>query len=282
MIVINSVSEMQKIVDELRKKRQRIGLVPTMGYLHNGHLSLIQEAKKYCSLIIVSIFVNPTQFAPNEDLQSYPCDLEKDKKLAESAGCDIIFNPTPEEMYPDNYLTYVEVEDITTLLCGKSRPSHFKGVTSVVCKLFNICKPHIAVFGQKDAQQSIVIKRMVNDLNFDVDIIVAPIIRESDGLAMSSRNAYLEQHQRAQATVLYKALMLAQQLIGQGERCSRIIRSSMQELIDKQPDAKIDYIEIVNTTTLESRTNISEETLIALAVKIGRTRLIDNIIMKID
>lgn len=254
-----------------------------MGYLHEGHLSLIRIAKEKSDVVITTIFVNPLQFAPNEDYDKYPRDLERDVKLAQSAGCDIIFHPSVEEMYPENFLTYVEVEKLTKVLEGEFRPTHFRGVTTVVAKLFNITKPHIAVFGQKDAQQALIIKQMVRDLNFDIEIIVAPIVREPDGLAMSSRNVYLSESERKDATVLYQSLKLAEKLIEEGERNSGVIISKMEELIKSKPTAKIDYIAIVDPNTLEKVENLSEgkEYLIALAVRIGSTRLIDNTLVKI-
>ncbi|CUT00272.1 pantoate--beta-alanine ligase [Candidatus Chrysopegis kryptomonas] len=283
MRVITKVKEMQKVADELRKEGKIIGVVPTMGYLHEGHLSLIRIAKEKSDVVITTIFVNPLQFAPNEDYDKYPRDLERDVKLAQSAGCDIIFHPSVEEMYPENFLTYVEVEKLTKVLEGEFRPTHFRGVTTVVAKLFNITKPHIAVFGQKDAQQALIIKQMVRDLNFDIEIIVAPIVRESDGLAMSSRNVYLSESERKDATVLYQSLKLAEKLIEESERNSGVIISKMEELIKSKPTAKIDYIAIVDPNTLEKVENLSEgkEYLIALAVRIGSTRLIDNTLVKI-
>jgi pantoate--beta-alanine ligase len=283
MRIISKVKEMQKVADELRKEGKIIGVVPTMGYLHEGHLSLIRLAKEKSDVVITTIFVNPLQFAPNEDYDRYPRDFERDVKLAQSAGCDIIFHPSVEEMYPQNFLTYVEVDKLTKVLEGEFRPTHFRGVTTVVAKLFNITKPHIAVFGQKDAQQALIIKQMVRDLNFDIEIIVAPIIREPDGLAMSSRNVYLSDSERKDATVLYESLKLAEKLIENGERNSKNIILKMEELIKSKPTAKIDYIAIVEPETLEKVETLSEgkKYLIALAVRIGSTRLIDNTIVKI-
>ncbi len=283
MRVITKVKEMQKVADELRKEGKIIGVVPTMGYLHEGHLSLIRIAKEKSDVVITTIFVNPLQFAPHEDYDKYPRDFERDVGLAQSAGCDIIFHPSVEEMYPENFLTYVEVEKLTKVLEGEFRPTHFRGVTTVVAKLFNITKPHIAVFGQKDAQQALIIKQMVRDLNFDIEIIVAPIVRESDGLAMSSRNVYLSESERKDATVLYQSLKLAEKLIEEGERKPDVVISKMEELIKSKPTAKIDYIEIVDPNTLEKVEKLEEgkEYLIALAVRIGSTRLIDNTLVKI-
>lgn len=283
MRIITKVKEMQKVADELRREGKIIGVVPTMGYLHEGHLSLIRLAKEKSDVVITTIFVNPLQFAPHEDYDKYPRDFERDVKLAQSAGCDIIFHPTVEEMYPENFLTYVEVEKLTKVLEGEFRPTHFRGVTTVVAKLFNITKPHIAIFGQKDAQQALIIKQMVRDLNFDIEIIVAPIVREPDGLAMSSRNVYLSESERKEATVLYESLKLAERLVKEGERKSETIISEMENLIKSKPSAKIDYIAIVEPDTLEKVDELMEgkEYLIAIAVRIGSTRLIDNTVVKI-
>lgn len=283
MRIITKVKEMQKVADELRREGKIIGVVPTMGYLHEGHLSLIRIAKEKSDVVITTIFVNPLQFAPHEDYDKYPRDFERDVKLAQSAGCDIIFHPSVEEMYPENFLTYVEVEKITKVLEGEFRPTHFRGVTTVVTKLFNITKPHIAVFGQKDAQQALIIKQMVRDLNFDIEIIVAPIVRESDGLAMSSRNVYLSETERKDATVLYQSLKLAEKLVKEGERNPQNIISQMEELIKSKPTAKIDYVAIVDPNTLErvEKLEESKEYLVAIAVRIGSTRLIDNTVVKI-
>ncbi|KPL14426.1 MAG: pantoate--beta-alanine ligase [Bacteroides sp. SM23_62] len=281
MKVITKIAEMQKEADQLRIQEKKISLVPTMGYLHEGHLSLVREARARSDVVVMSIFVNPSQFGPSEDFKDYPRDFNHDVELARSAGCDIIFYPDAQEVYPEPYLTYVEVERLTKVLCGVSRPTHFRGVTTIVAKLFNIVKPQLAVFGQKDAQQAIVIKRMVKDLNYDIEIIVAPIIREKDGLAMSSRNTYLTKAQRIQATVLYQSLMVAKKMIDAGERKATIIKKRMRDLIEQQPDAIVDYIEIVDTTTLESQTALNGEVLIALAVKVGKPRLIDNIIVRV-
>jgi pantoate--beta-alanine ligase len=281
MKIINRVSDMQQEADRLREQGKRIGFVPTMGYLHEGHLRLVQVAQSHCDVVVMSIFVNPTQFGPAEDFADYPRDFNQDVELADSAGCDMIFHPDVHEIYPENYLTYVEVEKLGDVLCGASRPTHFRGVTTIVSKLFHIVKPHLTVFGQKDAQQAIVIKRMVKDLNFDIEIIVAPTFREKDGLAMSSRNTYLTPAQRKQAVVLHQSLIAAQRMIENGERSAGAIKEKMRAIIEKQPDAIIDYIEIVDTTHLAPLTLLSGEVLIALAVKIGKPRLIDNMMMQI-
>jgi len=283
MKIISEISKMQQTSDEFRLQGRNIALVPTMGYLHNGHLELIKVAKQNADVVIATLFVNPTQFGPSEDFNKYPRDVERDKKLAESVGTDVLFIPTQNEMYPADYLTYVEVEKITKVLEGKFRPSHFRGVATVVAKLFNITKPHIAVFGQKDAQQAVVIKQMVRDLNFDIKIIVVPIVRETDGLAMSSRNVYLTSTERSESIVLFQSLQLAKQLIEKGERnCNKII-SEMTKLISTKPSASIDYISIADAGTLQEFTNLKsgDNVLISLAVRFGATRLIDNITLNI-
>lgn len=281
MDIIRTVKEMQQRAEELRLAGRRIGFVPTMGYLHEGHLSLLNLARKHSDITVMSIFVNPTQFGPNEDYDRYPRDFARDERLARERGCDILFYPSVHEMYPKPYRTYVSVEEITDVLCGASRPGHFRGVATVVTKLFNIVKPHVAVFGQKDAQQAIVIKQMVRDLNMDVEILVAPIVREPDGLAMSSRNTYLNEKERQDALVLYRSLKKAEELIRQGERDASRIKQEMETMIRSADTAKIDYVEIVDTTNLKSLDTLKGEVLIALAVWIGKTRLIDNTIVKV-
>ena len=246
MIIISSINEMQKKADQLRLRGKKIGLVPTMGFLHEGHLSLVQKIKKYCDIIVMSIFVNPKQFAPDEDFKDYPRDFNCDCELAKKQGVDIIFNPLSKNIYSKPYLTYVEVDHITQVLCGASRPTHFKGVTTIVAKLFNIVNPHVVVFGQKDAQQAIVIKQMVKDLNLDIKIIIAPIIREKDGLAKSSRNNYLSSEQRKQALVLFQSLIAAEKM---KRRCylmekspvyAEVIRKRWERLTNKKAK-KIDH-----------------------------------------
>jgi len=271
---------MQRLSSSLKEQGKKIGLVPTMGFLHEGHLSLVDMAKKSSDVVVVSIFVNPTQFGPDEDYNRYPRDLVRDKKLLRERGVDILFIPTVKDMYPNGYTTYVEVEKLSSVLCGRSRPTHFRGVTTVVAKLFNIVKPDIAVFGEKDAQQAIIIKRMVRDLNFPIKIIIGPTIREKDGLAVSSRNTYLSEDERKDAPILYQALLLAKNLIENGERDVNKIISSMKKLIQKKGSAKIEYISIVRKDTLEPIRWIQGEVLIALAVWFGKARLIDNITMK--
>lgn len=276
MQIISTIQEMQFISNQYREQGKTIGFVPTMGYLHEGHLSLIRMAKEKADIVVLSIYVNPTQFAPNEDLSKYPRDFKWDEHLARQEGVDVIFYPHDNEMYPNGYKTYVEVEDLTQVLCGASRPTHFRGVTTICTKLFNSVKPHCAVFGQKDYQQALIIQRMVKDLNLDLKIIVAPIVREDDGLAMSSRNKYLSSIERKQALALHQSLSMAQELIQNGERNTTTIQQKIRDYINTQPDTKIDYIEIVDAHSLSSMSQISGEMLIAIAVFIGKTRLIDN------
>jgi pantoate--beta-alanine ligase len=264
----------------LKKESKTIGFVPTMGYLHDGHLSLIKTAKQHMDMAVVSIFVNPIQFSPKEDLDKYPRDLKRDEEMARLAGADVLFHPSADEMYPKGYSTYVNVEGLTNTLCGASRPGHFKGVATVVTKLFGIVKPDIAYFGQKDAQQAAVIKKMAEDLNMDVEIKVLQTIREKDGLAMSSRNIYLSPAERKDALCLNRALSKAEEVVRSGERDARKIVKMMEDIVKEKPTARIDYIEAVDAKTMEPVSAISGETLIALAVFIGKTRLIDNTILK--
>ncbi len=280
MKIIRHISEMQKLADEERKRGRIIGFVPTMGYLHEGHLSLMRIARPKCNTLVVSIFVNPTQFGPGEDLNRYPRDFTRDENLCRQEKVDVIFYPNPEEMYPKPYLTLIHVKKLTETMCGASRPGHFDGVATVVGKLFNIVKPHFAVFGEKDYQQALVIRQMVNDLNFDVQILTGPIIREEDRLAMSSRNEYLTGEKRRDALILVKSLQLAQKRIQEGKRKASEIREEMEQLIQRVPTAKIDYIAIVDAETLEPVEEIRPNTLIALAVFIDHTRLIDNTVIK--
>jgi pantoate--beta-alanine ligase len=277
MKIIKTIKEMKTVLASHREQAKIIGFVPTMGYLHQGHLSLIRRARQSSDIVVISIFVNPTQFGPQEDLARYPRDIKRDEELAEQGGVDYIFYPDVSEMYPEGYKTYVLVEELSKKMCGASRPGHFRGVTTIVLKLFNIIQPHCAYFGQKDAQQAIIIRRMVEDLNLDVKIEVEPIVREADGLAMSSRNSYLNAKERKAALVLYHALNLAQKLIKQGERNSSVIISQMEKFIRQEPLARIDYISIVDNRNLQELALINKEALIALAVYIGKTRLIDNI-----
>lgn len=280
MKILRTVSEVHEFIKEQKSANKTIGLVPTMGYLHEGHVSLIEKSVSQNDVTIVSIFVNPTQFGPSEDLEKYPRDLERDEKTAEKAGADAIFHPTPSEMYPSGYSSYVNVENLTKELCGKSRPTHFRGVATVVSKLFNITQADRAYFGQKDAQQLAVIKRMVLDLNFNIEIIPCPIIREESGLAKSSRNVYLNDKERKQALVLNRSLKRAEELFESGERNADILKKEIIEIINSAPLSDIDYVEIVDFETIQPINEIKGETLIALAVRFGGTRLIDNTILR--
>ncbi len=271
-----SIEEMKRL---RRKCSGSVGFVPTMGYLHEGHLELVRLAKNENHVAVVSIFVNPTQFAPNEDFKAYPRDLDRDLALLESAGTDIVFIPGDKDMFPSGYDTWVEVKGITQTLEGRSRPTHFQGVTTVCSKLFNIVEPNRAYFGQKDAQQALVIEKMVDDLNMNLRIIVAPTIRETDGLAMSSRNTYLTPEDRQFAPVLHKALQLASDMYGKGERDAILIKNSMTRLITAVPSAKIDYISIADIGTLREVNAIRGRVLVSLAVKLGKPRLLDNVIL---
>jgi pantoate--beta-alanine ligase len=276
MEVIESISEMKNLAKEWKGQGLSIGFVPTMGYLHEGHLALVRRAKELSDRVVVSIFVNPIQFAPGEDYQRYPRDLERDKALLEKEEVDVLFSPKVEEMYPPGFQTYVEVKELSSGLCGKYRPGHFIGVATVVLKLFNIVQPDIAVFGEKDYQQLKVIQRMVQDLNLDVKIISHPTVREEDGLAMSSRNTYLSPEERKSAIALYKALNLAEELINQGERRVATLKEKLKEFIESFPYTKVQYIEFVHPETLKEVERVDEPTLLALAVFVGKARLIDN------
>ena len=282
MNIVNSISEVRELIQSHRKENKSIGFVPTMGYLHQGHLSLMERAKVENDIVVVSIFVNPTQFGPKEDLEAYPRDIERDLELTKSVGVDIVFNPNVSEIYPKGYNTYVNLEgELTNKLCGEKRPGHFKGVTTIVSKLFNIVNPDRAYFGQKDAQQVAVIKKMVDDLNFNIDIISCPIVRENDGLALSSRNTYLNRDERIKATILSKSLFMAENLIVKGERDSKKIKNEIINLLNSVNVNKIDYVNIVDGNTLEDIEEIEGFVLIAIAVFIGKTRLIDNINMEV-
>ena len=279
MKVINSISEMQKVANELRLKGRSLSFVPTMGFLHAGHLSLMRLAREKADVLIVSIFVNPTQFEPGEDFDRYPRDIEQDEQLCEQEFVDILFYPEKDLMYPGDFTTFIITENLSNRLCGVIRPVHFRGVTTIVAKLFNIVKPHFAVFGQKDAQQALILRRMVIDLNFDIELIIAPIIREPDGLAMSSRNQYLNEDERQDALVLSQALNIAKKMIASGEKNSKTIKAEMMRMIHSAPLVNLDYLEIVDYYSLEPVDRIGGNTLIAIAAIIGSTRLIDNIIV---
>lgn len=282
MRVMHLIREVKEFVSEQKKAGRTIGLVPTMGYLHEGHLALINEARKACDVVVVTIFVNPLQFGPSEDFERYPRDPDRDAALCLGAGVDLIFAPPVEEMYPRPTWTFVEVQKLTKGLCGASRPGHFRGVATVVTKLFNIVQPDRAFFGQKDAQQVTIIKRMAGDLNLNLAIVTVPTVREPDGLAMSSRNAYLSPEERRAAAALYRSLRLAEELIRCGERDAGAITERMRALIDREPLARIDYVSIVDGETLEPLSALSGRVLIALAVFIGRTRLIDNYYLEVS
>jgi pantoate--beta-alanine ligase len=277
--VVSDIAETKAAVAETRTAGKTIGLVPTMGALHEGHLSLVRASAFECGFTVVSVFVNPTQFGPGEDFERYPRDLERDAELAANAGADLVFAPLSSAMYPPGYATYVEVERLTEALCGASRPGHFRGVTTVVTKLFNICKPDVAYFGQKDAQQAVIIKRMTRDLDMDVEIRVMPIVRESDGLAMSSRNKYLSEDERKQATCLYMALKRADELYASGLVDTGEIIDQIIAVVEAAPDATIDYVSIVDAEELKDVERITSPALVALAVFFGDTRLIDNTIL---
>lgn len=276
MRIVESIKDVRATVKEWKAKGLKVGFVPTMGYLHEGHESLIRKASEENDRVVVSIFVNPIQFGPKEDLSTYPRDLERDSKVCESAGADIIFHPENEEMYFNDFSTFVDMNGLTDGLCGKSRPTHFRGVCTVVTKLFNIVAPDRAYFGEKDAQQLAVIKRMVRDLNIDIEIIGCPIVREKDGLAKSSRNTYLSVEERNAATILNKSLTLAKEKIQAGERDSEVIIKLIQEVINSEKLARIDYIEVVDSLSMEKVERIEKSVLVAIAVFIGKTRLIDN------
>ncbi|HEX3046077.1 MAG TPA: pantoate--beta-alanine ligase [Bacillota bacterium] len=278
MITVTKIQELKTIIKTARSQGKMIGFVPTMGYLHEGHLSLARQAKRENDLVVVSIFVNPIQFGPKEDFQTYPRDLKRDQELLESVGVEVVFTPEKDEVYPANFQTLVEVTGVSQGLCGQSRPGHFKGVATVVAKLFNIVAPDRAYFGAKDAQQLRVIRQMTTDLNFNIEIISCPIIRESDGLAMSSRNVYLNPDERRAALVLYRALQTAEKKIAKGDREAGKLAEEMISLIQAEPLAVVDYVEIVDSKTLEPIKVIAGEVLIALAVRIGKTRLIDNMV----
>lgn len=281
MKIVSTIEEVRAQVKEWKKEGKTIGFVPTMGYLHEGHMSLIDAAGEN-DKVVVSIFVNPMQFGPTEDLASYPRDLEHDAKLCEEHGVDLIFHPTPEEMYGDQFYSYVDMDVLTKELCGLSRPVHFRGVCTVVTKLFNIVTPDRAYFGQKDAQQLAVIKRMVKDLNMPLTITGCPIIREEDGLAKSSRNTYLSPEERKAALVLSRSIFLGKEMVEKGERDCKRILAAMTEEIEKEPLAKIDYVKIVDLDTMQQVEKIDRGILAAIAVYIGKTRMIDNFMYELE
>lgn len=280
MKLIHNPDEMRGASRAARVRGARVGLVPTMGALHKGHLSLVRAAREWCDFVAASIFVNPTQFGPNEDFSKYPRNLDRDCQMLEKEGLDVLFAPNADEMYPAGSVTWVEVEKMSERLCGKSRPGHFRGVTTVVAKLFNIVEPDAAFFGQKDAAQVAIIKRMVRDLNMAVEIQVCPIIREADGLAMSSRNAYLNSQERKSALVLYRSMLTAKNRFDAGERDASTLIDSAKAEFARNPEVRLDYFEIVDPDTLDPEPAINKRVLIAVAAFVGNTRLIDNILLE--
>lgn len=276
MKIVSTVSEVRAVVKEWKRQGLSVGLVPTMGFLHAGHKSLIARSVKENEKTVVSIFVNPIQFGPKEDLAAYPRDLMRDSALCESADADLIFAPQPGEMYAEDFATYIDISGVSEELCGAARPGHFRGVCTVVGKLFNIIAPHKSYFGEKDAQQLAVIKRMTRDLNFDVEIAACPIVREADGLAMSSRNTYLNAEERKAALCLYRAVLKGKEMLASGEKDARKIEETLKEQIAQEPLARVDYVRVVDADTINPVSKIAAPVLCALAVFIGKTRLIDN------
>ena len=280
MEITGSIKRVREQVREWRKEGLTVGLVPTMGYLHEGHKSLIDKAVAQNDKVVVSVFVNPMQFGPTEDLESYPRDMDRDAALCEKAGAALIFHPEPEEMYDDNFSSFVDMNTLTGGLCGKTRPIHFRGVCTVVAKLFNIVTPDRAYFGQKDAQQLAIIRRMVRDLNMDIEIVGCPIVREEDGLAKSSRNTYLNEEERKAALILSKAVFLGKKMVEDGETSAAAVKEAMIKKIESEPMAKIDYVEAVDGLSMQPVEEIKAPVLVAMAVYIGKTRLIDNFIVE--
>lgn len=282
MELAKTIESVRASVRVARSQGKKIGFIPTMGALHTGHISLIEAAKQQTDFVVVSIFVNPTQFGPGEDFQKYPRPFEQDLEICRQHGVDVVFAPAPAEMYPGENLTWVTVEKLSEPLCGQFRPGHFRGVATVCAKLFNIVQPDVAFFGQKDAQQAVVIKRMVADLNMPLEIVVCPTVREPDGLAMSSRNRYLNQNQRKDAAYIYKSLQKCQQMIKASVTDARQIISEMRKILSQIPSAKIEYVSIVDAETLQSLDRIAGKILAAVAIRIGSARLIDNILVDAD
>ncbi|HIC91479.1 MAG TPA: pantoate--beta-alanine ligase [Syntrophaceae bacterium] len=281
MQVIQSVGQMQQFSENMRTQGKKIAFVPTMGFLHEGHLSLIDYGRKNADVLIISVFVNPTQFGEGEDFQEYPRDLVRDCEIARKARVDVVFVPEVLEMYPKDFQTYVTVESLSQPLCGAFRPGHFRGVTTVVAKLFNIVKPHIAIFGKKDFQQWVIIRKMVKDLNLDIEVIGLPTVREHDGLAMSSRNSYLTKEERDSALSLYQSLNMAKDMVASGERNVSQIVCKIKDFILSKPYTKIEYVKICSPDTLEDMETLEDKALLAMAVKIGKTRLIDNTLLEV-
>jgi len=278
--ICHTIDEMRSASRAARQNGRQLGFVPTMGALHAGHISLVRAARQRCDAVAVSIFVNPTQFGPKEDFSKYPRTFERDRELLEAEGVAILFAPSTEEMYPPGATTFVTVEGLSDKLCGRSRPGHFRGVATVVAKLFNIVEPDLAFFGQKDSAQAVIIRRMVRDLASDVEIVVCPIVREPDGLALSSRNAYLDPQQRKQATVLYRSLMRVQSLADRGESSSTRLIAAARDVFQEEPEVRLDYFEIVDRDTLDPVADISQGALVAVAAFVGGTRLIDNVVLR--
>ncbi|HEX16541.1 MAG TPA: pantoate--beta-alanine ligase [Deltaproteobacteria bacterium] len=279
MEVIKDPKEMQRRAEAWRLQGRRIAFVPTMGYFHEGHLSLMREGRRLGDVLVVSIFVNPTQFGPSEDYERYPRDLERDLRLAEEVGVDVVFAPQASEMYPEGFQTYVEVTELQKHLCGRFRPGHFRGVATVVAKLFNIVKPHVAIFGRKDYQQLLIIRRMVEDLNMDVEVVGMPTVRESDGLAASSRNTYLRPEERQAALALYRSLKRAEELFAEGRRNPSDILREVHSVLDKEPLLQVEYVELCHPETLQPLEGEFQKGLLAIAARVGSTRLIDNIVL---
>jgi pantoate--beta-alanine ligase len=279
MKICHTIDEMRATRHAARRKGKTVGLVPTMGALHEGHLSLVRMARAQCDLVVVSIFINPLQFGPHEDLAKYPRNFDRDRDLLEREGVEVIFAPTVEEMYPAGAITYVTVEALSDKLCGRSRPGHFRGVTTVVSKLFHIVEPDRAFFGQKDAAQSVIIRRMVRDLDIPVQVVIGPIVREPDGLAMSSRNAYLDASQRLSALVLHRSLLAVQERFDRGERKVQALIEAGKQVFSEDPSVRLDYLEIVDPETLDPVDDLSQRALVAVAAFVGKARLIDNVVL---
>ncbi|HLO07640.1 MAG TPA: pantoate--beta-alanine ligase [Terriglobales bacterium] len=282
MKICHTIDEMRAARHAARREGKAVGLVPTMGALHEGHLSLVRMARAQCDLVVVSIFINPLQFGPHEDLAKYPRNFDRDRDLLEREGVEVIFAPTVEEMYPAGAITYVTVEALSDRLCGRSRPGHFRGVTTVVSKLFHIVEPDRAFFGQKDAAQSVIIRRMVRDLDIPVQVVIGPIVREPDGLAMSSRNAYLDASQRLSALVLHRSLLAVQERFDRGERKVQALIEAGKQVFSEDPSVRLDYLEIVDTETLDPVDRFSHSALVAVAAFVGKARLIDNVVLTVN
>jgi len=280
--VIKLKAQMREMVEAARREGRTVGLVPTMGYFHEGHLELMRRARADCDLVVVTLFVNPAQFTPGEDFEDYPRDFDRDSSMAEAVGVDCIFNPEPEEMYPEGFSTHVEVEGLSDLMCGKTRPGHFRGVATVVSKLFNIVPADRAYFGQKDAQQLAVLRRMAWDLDFGIEIIAVPTVREVDGLAMSSRNTYLSRDDREVALALHRSLLAAERAIALGERDAQAVRNAMEKVFSQYPTVVLEYIAICDNIFLQPREMLTGQVLVAVAVRVGKARLIDNMVFEIE